>query len=226
MLDTEIGNIDTELDNVKSSGAAISTAQTNGANTKTKIDLIPSNSAGNGVADWTYAAPINANPTSGTITSTFPSELGSINDADAGTYIHNAYHEVDVSLDVINSVASAADSFGNSIATFQGAVSGVQGTVGDFATFLEDIDSTFYQYYNVGKPIFSALTSVMTAFFGVVVALSILGILGTILMTFCGKDKCRYLIYFSCSVLTIIGIVCFLLATVMSFIVPTFYYTC
>ena len=123
MLDTEIGNIDTELDNVKSSGAAISTAQTNGANTKTKIDLIPSNSAGNGVADWTYAAPINANPTSGTITSTFPSELGSINDADAGTYIHNAYHEVDVSLDVINSVASAADSFGNSIATFQGAVS-------------------------------------------------------------------------------------------------------
>ena len=129
-------------------------------------------------------------------------------------------------MDLINSIATSADAFGNSISTFQGAVSGVQGTVDDFATLLEDIDSMFYHYYTFGKPYFSIVTTVMTAFFGVVVGLSILGILGAIMMTFCDKYKCRYLIYFSCTLLTIIGIVCFLLATVFSALVPAFYFTC
>ena len=66
----------------------------------------------------------------------------------------------------------------------------------------------------------------MTAFFGVIVGLSILGILGAILMTFCDKYKCRYLIYFACSLLVIIGIVCFLLAMIFSLIVPVFYFSC
>ncbi len=70
------------------------------------------------------------------------------------------------------------------------------------------------------------VTSVITAFFGVIVGLSVLVILGALLMTFCEKYKCRYLIYFSCIFLFLIGIVGFLLSTLLSAIVPVVYFTC
>ena len=70
------------------------------------------------------------------------------------------------------------------------------------------------------------VTTIITAFFGVVVGLSVLVILGALLMTFCEKYKCRYLIYFACIFLVLIGIVGFLLSTLLSAIVPAVYFSC
>ena len=70
------------------------------------------------------------------------------------------------------------------------------------------------------------VTAVLTALFGVIVGLGVLGILGAVLMTFCDKYKCRYLIYFSCCILWVIGIVWFLLATLFSLLVPALYFSC
>ena len=70
------------------------------------------------------------------------------------------------------------------------------------------------------------VTTIITAFFGVVVGLSVLVILGALLMTFCEKYKCRYLIYFACVILTLFGIVGFLLSTLLSIVVPPVYFTC
>lgn len=84
----------------------------------------------------------------------------------------------------------------------------------------------FYTYYQVAEPILGIVTTVITAFFGVIVGLSILGILGAILMTFCDKYKCRYLIYFSCTIMFIIGIVTFIVAILFSLLVPAFFFSC
>ena len=209
---------------MKPTGATISTAKTNAATAQNDIDLIPSNSAGNGVSAWTYASPINGSAPGSTVTSTFADLLGS--SVDVGTKVYLAYAEIDVSLDLIDNVADTADAFGNSISTFQGAVSGVQDTVGDFASQLEGYDDMFYSIFESADPILEAVTTVITAFFGVIVGLSILGILGAILMTFCDKYKCRYLIYFTCTIMFIIGLVTFIITIVLSLLVPAFFFSC
>ena len=70
------------------------------------------------------------------------------------------------------------------------------------------------------------MTTAVTALFGVIIGFSVLGIVGALITTFCNKFKCRYLIYFTCLFLFLIGIVLFLLSTLFAVITPILFYTC
>ncbi len=75
-------------------------------------------------------------------------------------------------------------------------------------------------------PITKIITMAVTAVFGVFIGLGVLSIIGTLLMTFCDKFSCRYLVYFVCVILFILGIVAFLLAFLFSVITPIIYFGC
>lgn len=79
---------------------------------------------------------------------------------------------------------------------------------------------------NTITPYMKIVTTVVTAFFGVFIGLGVIGIIGVVLMTFCDKYSCRYLIYFVCLILTILGIISFLLAFLFSIITPVLYLGC
>ena len=99
-------------------------------------------------------------------------------------------------------------------------------TVDDLAKSVEDTDSSYKTIIDTTSGYFNIFTTVLTAFFGAIVGLGILAILGAILMAFCDKYKCRYLIYFSCCFLFLIGIIGFLIAIVLSIVVPAIYWAC
>ena len=119
-----------------------------------------------------------------------------------------------------------ADNFASGIPSFQGAVAGVRDTVNSFSTLLKDIDKGIYDFLKTVRTYMSIVTAVTTAVMGVIVGLSILVILGAILMTFCDKYKCRYLMYFACFFLFIIGLLGMLITVVLSLVIPPIYFTC
>lgn len=119
-----------------------------------------------------------------------------------------------------------ADNFGSAIPGFQSAVAGVRDTVNTFSTLLKDIDKGMYNFLKTARTYMKIVTAVTTAVMGVIVGLSVLVILGAILMTFCDKYKCRYLMYFACFFLFIIGLLGMLITVILSLVIPPVYFTC
>lgn len=76
------------------------------------------------------------------------------------------------------------------------------------------------------NPILEIITTVLIAFFAVVLSFSVIGIVMTILITFCKFYKCRYFIYFICVIFFFVSIVCLLVAFIMSLLTPLVYFGC
>ena len=62
--------------------------------------------------------------------------------------------------------------------------------------------------------------------YGITIGISSMMLLGALLVAFCDKINCRYLIYFSCVLVFILGIVGFALSLIFSLVVPTVYFGC
>ncbi len=69
-------------------------------------------------------------------------------------------------------------------------------------------------------------TLVINLIYGIALGLAVLALLGVVLMTFCDKYKCRYLMYFSCVFLFFFGVLGFLIAIIFSILVPVMYFMC
>ena len=225
-LNTNIDAIGTQLADVGTSGATTSSAITNAGTAKTNIDNIPTGSSGGKMSSFTYGSPLNVNSPGSTIQSTYPDSLGSTNALDAGSKVFLAYYEIDVSLTIINGIAAAADSFNSNINTFKGAVSGVQGTIGDFASMLEGIDLMMFGILSEGDSAMSSVTVAILVLLSIVIVLCGLVVVGAVLMTFCEKYSFRYMIYAPCCVLFVVDIVGFLIATIFSLLTPVLYFGC
>lgn len=96
----------------------------------------------------------------------------------------------------------------------------------DMASLVLGFDSTISGANDSVGPIMSIVTTGVTAFFGVFIGFGVLGILATLLMTFCDKFSCRYLLYFLCIFLLILGMISFILTILFSIITPVLYFGC
>lgn len=109
-------NLATISSNVNSVSTAINNANSAFNTAKNSIDLIPTGATGGKVAAFTYNTPLNANPTSSSIPSKLPDDLGSINSADnasaiylvtdALTQIQNGLNQVKTASDGVNTAFS------------------------------------------------------------------------------------------------------------------------
>ena len=126
----------------------------------------------------------------------------------------------------MRSIGDNADTFSSQIGTIGSTLSSALDPLNNLKTTLTGVDSSFATIYDAVNPIMNLITLVVTAVFGVFIGLGVLSILGTVLMTFCDKYSCRYLVYFVCVILFILGIVSFLLALIFSIITPILYLGC
>jgi hypothetical protein len=67
---------------------------------------------------------------------------------------------------------------------------------------------------------------VIQLFYGVALGFATLTMIGVVLMTFCDKYKCRYLMYFACVILFLFALIGFLIAAIFSLLVPVIYWSC
>ena len=62
--------------------------------------------------------------------------------------------------------------------------------------------------------------------YAVSMGFAVLALIGVILMTFCDKYKCRYLMYFTCIIMFFFAFIGFLIAFIFSIIIPILYWGC
>jgi len=191
---------------------------------KSDVSKIPDNTVG-GSLTLDYVDEINLAPgTVSTITSTYVAILG--NEATSASQVGATIAVLNEVNTFMSSIGTSSQTFVDSVATFKTSIDGVQTSIQDFSTTINDAVSTSSGVYDSAGPALDGITIGVSVYFGIVIGFCVLGILGCLLMTFCDKYKCRYLIYFACVVLFLIGIIGFLLAVVFSAITPAMYFGC
>jgi hypothetical protein len=62
----------------------------------------------------------------------------------------------------------------------------------------------------------------LQAFYGVFIGFASLALLGTLLTACCDKYGCRHLVYFSCLIMFLVGLIGALLLTIFAIMIPAF----
>ena len=123
-------------------------------------------------------------------------------------------------------IGDNADTFSSQFSSVGTTITSALDPLDSLKSLLTGLDSSFSSLNDAVSPIMNTVTLAVTAIFGVFIGLGVLSILGTVLMTFCDKYSCRYLVYFVCVILFILGIISFLLAFIFSIITPILYLGC
>ena len=223
-LNTNIGSITSDINNL--SGAQMTTAKNDIGTAKANVQKVPANVLADGNAVITYTTPIDQTYASGnpTITSFFGSTvLGSSNN---GGIVGEFYSSLNLMYNTIDGIISSSTSFSSSTGAFTSAIGSVTGALDGFKNTLNDLNTSVDNALGMLDSPKTVGTMAIQIFYAVALGLSILALVGVVLMTFCDKFKCRYLMYFACVILFFFGLIGFLIAIIFSFIVPVMYWGC
>jgi len=176
------------------------------------------------VLSLSYSTPIDSNSATGTLTSLFVSILGDY--TNSSSLVGALYSVIKGIYTTIDTAKSGASSFNSTYSSISGALSGIQSSIGSITSSINNVDNS------LGGPLGSVNSAGtkgnmgLQAFYGVFIAFGFLGLLGTLLTVCCDKYGCRHLIYFSCLILFIIGLLGALLSTIFSILVPVLTWGC
>jgi hypothetical protein len=223
-LNGNLTSINNSMANLAPSSANITNTQNDATAALSAIAKIPKNvNSGGNMNDIVYSTPFNSASPSGTITSTFPPVLGS---STTGGYVGTLYSMVSAAQATISDISTSAYNFGQQAGSFQSGVASLQTTITSFNNFLSNADTGSYDFMNAisnKKPLINLGVQLV---YGVTIGLASLMLLGTLLVAFCDKPKCRYLMYFACFLLFFIGMIGFLMTIIFSIITPTVFFGC
>lgn len=223
-IKVSLNNVQTRFNSLSSVITAYSNAYTT---VRTSIDIIPSNSAGNRAAALNYNTPMDGTSAASLLASTFPADLGSTNAADTFTPLYIAYDGLSQIHTPINQILTQVASVtGFTPATFTSVLDQAKTIVSDVAGKLESGDKMYYDIYSQVTPYFSIMSTAITGIYGGLIGIACVGMLATLLLLICNMYKCRFLLYFTCCILILVGIISLLVATIISSLIPMLYFTC
>lgn len=220
-LNSNIGTVNTSMFNLNSTLTGLGGTFTAMSN---NVKNVP-NGAG-AAATINYLGNIgDTAPATGTpIQSKFVDVLGS--SASAQSIVGILYSSLSDTSSTLDAIKTGAASFSSGIGPFQGQIATINNDLGKVKDQIRDLDNSLSSSLELMDTPKSMGTMVISVIYGVMLGLSVLAMLGVVLMTFCDKYKCRYLMYFSCVILFFLGILGFLIAMIFSIIVPIMYFLC
>jgi hypothetical protein len=170
-----------------------------------------------------YNTPFNSAVQSGTINSIFPEILGS---STTGGYVGALYSLVNAAATSLTTISTSAGIFNTEASNFQSGASALQATINSFNGFLSNADNGSYTYMNTIQSKKSLINLGVQLVYGVTIGVASLMLLGTLLVAFCDKTNCRYLMYFACFLLFFIGILGFMMTVIFSIMSPAIFFGC
>ena len=191
----------------------------------TSSEEIPDGTAGNSLT-LTYPSPLNENNPNSTVSSSFPSVLGTKNDMD--TLIYDEVNGLNLAKSSLMLVSAAADVFSAALSGFKIGVNASAVTVNNLATSLNDVDNDIVNttfelvqtnFVNIAVIVFYVLV-------GILVLCAVLTWLSSCCLLCFDKSSCRYLLYTGCTCLSLMAFICFLVAIVFAAITPVSYFSC
>lgn len=189
------------------------------------IQKVPKNLLAGGNAALVYNTRISDTfgSTTGTVESGFASILGSSN---TSGIIGSFYTSFASTTSTLDSIRSGSASFSSGAGSFSSSVSGINTDLNKVKDQMNNLDNDLKSFLDLMETPKDMGTLVISLIYGIMLGLSVLAMLGVVLMTFCDKYKCRYLMYFSCVILFFLGLLGFLLAIIFSILVPVMFLFC
>ena len=220
-------NIDAQFSTIIPTGAT-ALATTNAYNAaRTAIDIIPTNAAAGKVSAYNYKTAFNNAAGTLTLPSTLPNALGSTNAADSTSAVYLTYTGLATIQSVIDQITVGAQAIKTQISGgFGTALDSAKGVMKNISNTLEGGDTKFYETYSSISPNFPLINTAVTGIYAGFVAIASVGLLATLLLLICNLYKCRYLLYFTCLIMVIIGFITFFLSILLSAFLPFIYFTC
>jgi hypothetical protein len=179
---------------------------------------------GTGLAPIIYKGDIGTAGASTPITSVLVDVLG--DSTNPGSVVGGLYPTLSSLGTLLNDIKAGSDSFGSQISSFTGQIGAITSDLDKVKTQMRDLDNSLSSSLDLLETPKSMGAMVISVIYGVMLGLSVLALLGVVLMTFCDKYKCRYLMYFSCVILFFLGLLGFLLAVIFSILVPVMFFLC
>ncbi len=219
------GNMTTITNKITDLNGNVSNVVTSMGTSRDDIQKVPNNALANGNAVITYNTKISDafGATTGTTPSLFVSILGSSGN---GGIVGAFYATIDATYTTLSDISSSSSSFTSGASGFNTAISGMTNDLNNVKTQMNDLDKTVKGGLQLMETPKTMGTLVINLIYGVALGLAALALLGVVLMTFCDKYKCRYLMYFSCVILFFFGLLGFIIAILFSIIVPVLFFFC
>lgn len=223
-------NVQTQMKKLSFIDAAgtsnLKAAYNSGTTLLTDITKIPDGTANGAMAVYSYASEFDG--TGSAVPSIFPGALGHVPAAGASDGVVGSVYTAIKSIndDGLKTIGDNADAFLSNFGSIDTMVDGAVDQIGGFVDQVVGFNDMFTGMNDQVSPLMKLVTIGVTAAFGVFIGLGVLSIVGTLMMTFCDKYKCRYLLYFVCTILTVLGILCFMLTILFSIFTPVIYLGC
>ena len=189
------------------------------------IQKVPKNLAagGNAVIDYNLKISDPFGSTTSTNASAFVGILGSSN---TGGIIGTFYSTIDTGYNTLSGIKTSAAGFSSGATGLSSQIGDITGNLTLVQTQINDLDTSVKDGLDLMETPKTIGNLVINLIYGIALGVAALALLGVILMTFCDKYKCRYLMYFSCVILFFFGLLGFLLAIIFSVIVPVMFLLC
>ena len=126
----------------------------------------------------------------------------------------------------MTNVKGSIDGFNAQIGTIQTTITSTTDLINNFASSINSIDNNVGDLFSSTASFMDPLKLAFLGFYGAVIGLSVIALLGAIIMACFDKPGCRHLMYFSCLLIFIITILGFLLSFILSFVIPVMFLTC
>lgn len=189
---------------------------------KTDIIALPTNTNTNNSYSLIYTNPTASG--GGSVTSSFSQVLGTANASSTLTGI--LFTIVDQLSTVISAMNTAITSLSSASGTITTGIQSASDSIGGYADLIAGVDIGLTGTFATVSPYLEYLRYAFLGYYGAVIGLSVLALLGAIIMACFDKPGCRHLMYVSCVVMFLICIVGFLLSFLLSVIIPILYMGC
>jgi hypothetical protein len=156
--------------------------------------------------------------------SAFGGILGTANDSNTLTGI--LFQIVDGLGSAMTAVDSALTTLNSVKLTIASSIGDTSGIVSNYSKMISDIDRSLSGAFQSVDSNIPNIKLAFLGFYGAVLGFAALALVGLIVMACFDKPKCRYLMYFSCFLITLITILGSLLSFVLSILVPILFLSC
>ena len=231
-LSSQLTNLNGNLSNIAGNfsdfttaggGSVSDTALTNVNNILTSVEQIPDTTSPFKLV-LTYNTPINTAGNTGTHASTFIDILGY--SGNSSSLVGALYTLVNAIKTTITTLRTDAAAFSSTIATVSGQISSIQSSITSIANSITNVDNSLQSPLKLTQTAGDNGNMALQAFYGVFIGFGFFALLGALLTACCDKYGCRYLMYFSCVFLFVVGLIGFLIATVLSVVIPAATWGC
>jgi len=121
---------------------------------------------------------------------------------------------------------TAITSLSGQSATITSGIATAASSVANYSSLISGVDSNLGQIFSTITPYLNYIRIAFLAYFGAVIGLSVLALIGVIITACFDKTGCRHLMYVSCVIMFIACLVGFILSFVLSILIPLLYMTC